>query len=388
MARHHIAQVIDNQLKRWDTWGNELPPVLVGGYDWQVWLNAQETRSFTYHTSYGTLTVRRELRKGAWYWYGYHAHGTKLRKIYLGKAEALTLHRLNEAIKKLARHQMQRNDLEGEGKEVRHTSSLLRTRLMVPSLPCHPIKRPRLLQTLQDAVSRSLTLLRAPAGFGKTTLLSQWANDSALSVAWLSLHEELNDPQCFLAYLVEALQPLCPGIGYATLNNHRIQSGSLVEALTGLVNELILLQDDCVLILDHYHVIAQQCIHNGLKFLLDNLPPHLHVMVATRSALPFSLARLYARGQVIEVRASALRFTHEETNAFLSVATDALSTETMMELDRQVEGWAAGLQMVAFVLQSGEASCFEGERPYGENRYVQAYLLEEVLHQLPAHIQT
>ena len=382
MARHHIAQIIDNQLRRRDSRGNELPPVLVGGYDWQVWLNAQETRSFAYQTAYGTLTVRRELRKGAWYWYGYHSHGAKLRKIYLGKAEALTLQRLNEAIKKLARYQMQSNDLEGEEREARHSSLLLKTRLVAPTPPCYPISRPRLLRTLQGAASRMLTLLCAPAGFGKTTLLSQWVNDTALPVAWLSLHEELNSPQRFLTYLVEALQPLCPGIGYAALNNHRIQSCALVEALAELVNELVLLKGESVLVLDNYHVIEQECIHDGLKFLLDNQPPHLHVMLATRSSLPFSLVRLYARGQVMEVRASALRFTDEETRAFLSTATDELSVEEMMELGRQVEGWAVGLQMVAFALQSGEA------RPDGENRYVQAYLLEEVLHRLPAHIQT
>ena len=387
MARHPIAQVIDDQLRRLDSWGNELPPVPVGGDDWQVWLNAQETRSFAYHTSYGTLTVRRELRKGAWYWYGYHSHGAKLRKVYLGKAETLTLHRLHEAIKKLARHQVQRNDRAEDRREVRHSPPLLRTRLLLPAPPRSPSGRPRLLRTLQDAASRSLTLLCAPAGSGKTTLLSQWAQHTALSVAWLSLHEELNDPQIFLAYLVEALQALCPGIGHAALHTYRMQSCSLLEALAELVNELLLLKSDSVLILDHYHLIELDCIHHALKFLLDNLPPRLHVMIATRSSLPFSPVRLYAQGQVIEIRASALRFTQEETRAFLSAATEELSTEEMMELDQQAEGWAVGLQMMASALQSGEVSP-AGGRHDGENRFVRAYLLEEVLHRLPAHVQT
>lgn len=386
MVRHQIAQVIDNQLRRWDSLGNELPAVPVGGHDWQVWLNAQETRSFAYHTPYGALTVRRELRKEAWYWYGYHSREAKLRKIYLGKAEALTPQRLHEAARKLARPQTQRNDLEEPRSEVRHSSTLLRTRLVVPSPPRFLISRPRLLQIVRDATSRSLTLLCAPAGFGKTTLLSQWANDTVLPVAWLSLHEELNDPHCFFAYLVEALQPLCPGIGYAALNTYRAQPCSLTEALTALVNELVLLKDDCLLVLDHYHAIERDAIHNGLKFLLENRPARLHLVVATRSALPFSPARLYAQGQVIEVRASALRFTQEETRAFLSAATDQLSAEEIGELDRQTEGWAAGLQMAASALQSGEAR-LDGERPGGENRYVRAYLLEEVLHRLPAHVQ-
>lgn len=387
MTRRPIAQIIDNQLRRRDSWGNELPPVPVDGYAWQVWLNAQETRSFAYHTSYGTLTVRRELRKGAWYWYGYHSQGAKLRKIYLGKAETLTLHRLNEAMKKLTRYQMPRNGLAGEGKEACHISPLLRTRLLVPSPPRSSINRPRLLQTLQDAASRAFTLLCAPAGYGKTTLLSQWAHHTTLPTAWLSLHEELNDPQRFLAYLVEALQPLCLGIGNTALNDYRKQSCSLVEALAGVVNELLLLKSESVLILDHYHVIEQACIHNGLKFLLDNLPPHLHVMVATRSSLPFSLVRLYAQGQMTEIRASTLRFTHEETRTVLSTVMDEPGTEEIKELDWQVEGWAAGLQIMAFALQAGEARP-DGDRRGGENRYVRAYMLEEVLHQIPTHLQT
>lgn len=387
MVRSPIAQIIDNQLRRWDAWGNELPPVLVDGHDWQVWLNAQETRSFAYHTSYGTLTVRRELRKGTWYWYGYHSHEAKLRKIYLGKTETLTLHRLNEAIKQLTRSQVQRDDLVGEKREVRHITPLLRTRLLVPAPPHSPISRPRLLQALQDAASRAFTLLCAPAGWGKTTLLSQWAKHTSLPIAWLSLHEDLNDPQRFLAYLVEALQPLCPGFGYAALNNHHAQICSLEETLAEFVNELALLQDEGVLILDHYHVIEQDCIHRSLKFLLDNLPPRLHVMVATRSALPFSPVHLYARGQAMEIRASALRFTPEETRAFLSAAIDGLSAEEIMELDQQVEGWAAGLQMMAFAFQSGE-TCPGGERRGREHRYMRAYLLEEVLYRLPAQLQT
>ncbi len=387
MVRRPIAQVIDNQLRRWDSRGNELPPLPVDGYDWQAWLNAQETRSFAYHTSYGTLTVRRELRRGAWYWYGYHSHEAKLRKVYLGKAEALTLHRLNEAIQKLARRQTQRNDLAGDLREVRHTPPLLKTRLLVPSPPRSPLSRPRLLQTLQDAAARSLTLLWAPAGFGKTTLLGQWAEQTALSVAWLTLHEELNDPQIFLAYLVEALQSLCPGTGYAALKRHRLEACSLEEALAEVINELVLLNGEGVLILDHYHAIEQECIHNGLKFLLDNLPARLHLMVAIRSALPFSPVRLYAQGQVMEVRAPALRFTWEETHAFLSAAVNKLRVEEMMELDRQVEGWAAGLQMATLALQSGAAHSEEDERG-GENRYVRTYLLEEVLQRLPTDVQT
>lgn len=301
------------------------------------------------------------------------------RKASAGKAEALTLQRFEETARKRTHPPIPQRTPPANSLD-----TFLRTKLLVPPLPPYAISRPHLLQ---QAASRTLTVLTAPAGYGKTTLLSQWAATSATPVAWLSLHEEENDPQSFLTALLAACQPFGPGIGPALVSLQHSERGFLTRPLSALINELVALTSEVTLILDNYQVITTPEIHHGLRFLLDHLPPQVHVMLATRTRLPFSLARFSVRGQVVEVGAEALRFSQEETDRLLSAVPLTLSSEDRVQLDRLAEGWPAGLHLLILALQAGES--LERINCSGPAYHaIHDYLVEEVLKQQPVPLQT
>ena len=238
------------------------------------------------------------------------------------------------------------------------TTPILRTRLFIPAGRPELVSRPRLLEQLDSGLDGQLTLVSAPAGFGKTTLLSEWALRRSHPVAWLSLDDGDNDPARFLAYLVAALQSVHPDIGdaaLAALQSPRPPSGDAV--LTALINEAVTLPAPSVLILDDYHLINAQAVHDSLTFLLDHMPPNLHLVVATRADPPIQLARMRARGQLAELRQSDLRFSAEEAATFLnSQAGTALSPADVAALEARTEGWIAGLQMAALAIGSQDLS--------------------------------
>jgi LuxR family maltose regulon positive regulatory protein len=260
------------------------------------------------------------------------------------------------------------------------------------------VQRPRLLERLDQGLIGRLILLSAPAGFGKTTLLSTWLADRGYLVAWVSLDPGDNDPLRFLSYVIAALQTIAPGVGQGAQALLRSpQLPPLESILTLLINELC---SPChvdtagqprILTLDDYHVIDAPAIHNTVAFLLDNLPPRLQVVIATRAdpLLPFS--RLRSRGQMLEVRADDLRFTAEETTLLLNqVAELNLSAEQIAILEARTEGWVAGLQMAALSLRGHPPDCVAQliQAFTGSHHYIMDYLLEEVLEQQPAEVQT
>jgi LuxR family maltose regulon positive regulatory protein len=272
-----------------------------------------------------------------------------------------------------------------------------------------------LLARLNEGLSRKLTLISAPAGFGKTTLLSEWLHDSRFTicdfglslakettthnpqfsnlnpqVAWLSLDEGDNDPTRFLTYFVAALQTIRPDMGQATLTALQSPQPPPLEALlTTLINELAELAGQTILVLDDYHLITTPHLHNSLAFLLDHLPPAVHLVITSRADPPLSLARLRVRNQLTELRAADLRFTPDEIATFLRQTIGlALSPEEISALAERTEGWAAGLQLAALSMQgrsdlSGFVSAFTGS-----HRFVLDYLVEEVLNRQPEAIQT
>ncbi len=393
MARHRIARVVNDQFIPLDASGSELSQIPVGTDAWFAWLNACESQSFAYHAASGTLTARRELRHGCWYWYAYRAQHGKLGKVYLGKAEGLSSQRLAEALKKLTVPHPARADGQNAGGDPLFPEQpmvLLTTKWVIPSSPPHLVTRPRLLQALQQGAARSLTLVCAPAGFGKTTLLGEWAASCGRSAAWLSLDEEDNDPRRFLAYLIGALQQAHPVVGDAIRNKCAVVSqGSLAEAMRVLLNELAALPTAVTIILDNYQVIEQKAIHAALKMALDHLPAHVHLVIASRHEPPFPLARLRASGQLIELRAAMLRFTREEVELWLTaVMKHAPGPGEITNLEQRTEGWIVGLQLAASALQEEHdlsrcvASCA------GNQRHILNYLLEEVLEPQPEHIQS
>ena len=227
---------------------------------------------------------------------------------------------------------------------------LLATKLYMPRLRPNMVSRPRLIERLSAGLHRKLTLISAPAGFGKSTLVSEWTLGLGRPVAWLSLDEGENDPTRFLTYLVAALQTIAPTIGEGALGALQSPQPPPTEALlVALLNDLITISDPFVLVLDDYHVLDAKAVDQALSFLIDHLPPHMHLVIATREDPHLPLARLRARAQLTEVRAIDLRFTPAEAAAFLNQAMGlTLSAEEIAALERRTEGWIAGLQLQHF----------------------------------------
>ncbi len=265
------------------------------------------------------------------------------------------------------------------------TDSLLATKLHVPRPRPHLVHRPYLIQRLQQGLERTLILLSAPAGFGKSTLLADWLASCAIPATWLSLEPQDNDPARFLSYLLAALQTCDPQLGVSgKALLHSLRPAALERMLTLLINSLQAMmtgdQEHVVLVLDDYHVITNRLIHFALCFLLEHLPPHLHLVLATREDPPLPLARLRGRGDLLELRAADLRFTHEETTTFLTeVMRLPLSAEESALLQVRTEGWITGLQLAACSLQGCDDPATFIATFSGSHHYVADYLLDEVL---------
>jgi LuxR family maltose regulon positive regulatory protein len=273
---------------------------------------------------------------------------------------------------------------------------LLKTKLYIP--PVRPgervVSRPRLLERLDQGIRSGckLTLISAPAGFGKTTLVSEWVHQADEPTAWLSLDESDSDPTRFWSYAIAALQTVCPGIGEATLtvlHAPRPQPLPIEALLIDLINEIVAAgSTPLFLVLDDLHVVTAPQIHEGVTFLLDHLPPHVHLILATRADPPWPLARLRARGEMTELRTRDLRFTLKEVTAFLNnVMGLGLSGADIATLDARAEGWIAGLQMAALSMR-GRTDAAGFLRAFsGSHRYILDYLTEEVLGRQAGDVQ-
>ena len=237
---------------------------------------------------------------------------------------------------------------------------------------------------------RKLTLISAPAGFGKTTLVSEWLADCERPVAWLSLDEGDNDPTRFLTYLVAALQTIASNIGAGVLAVLQAPQPPPTEViLTALLNEITTIPDHFILVLDDYHVIDSKPVDNALTFLLEHLPPQMHLVIATREDPHLPLARLRARGQLTELRAADLRFTPAEAAEFLNQVMGLnLSAEDIAALEARTEGWIAGLQLAALSMQGHQDVTSFIQSFTGSHHFVLDYLVEEVLQQQSESIQT
>ena len=267
---------------------------------------------------------------------------------------------------------------------------LLLTKLYVPLPRPNSVHRPRLIERLNEGMHCKLTLISAPAGFGKTTLVSEWVADCERQIAWLSLDKGDNDPQRFLTYLVAALQTLAPKIGAGVLAAlQSLQPPSIESILTVLLNEIAAIPDNFILVLDDYHLIDPQPIDQDLAFLLDHLPPQMHLVITTREDPSLPLPRYRVRGQSTELRAADLRFTPAEAADFLNrVMGLNLSAEDINALETRTEGWIAGLQLAALSLQGRQDATSFITSFTGSHHFVLDYLIEEVLHQQPESVQT
>jgi LuxR family maltose regulon positive regulatory protein len=266
--------------------------------------------------------------------------------------------------------------------------ALLRTKLYIPSVRPGLVSRPRLVDRLSAGSHRKLTLISAPAGFGKTTLVTEWVCGGAAEVAWISLDEGDNDPVQFLQYLIVALQQVDGNLGQTL--QQLLQSPQLPppeNLITPLINDLAAVDTALTLVLDDYHLITFPGVHHMVQFLLEHQPPTMHLVLSTREDPPLPLVQMRVRGQVTEIRERDLRFTLEEAAAFLNRTMGLdLSPETVEALEARTEGWIAGLQLAALALQedrdADRAPGFVADFA-GDDRYVMDYLVVEVLQRQP-----
>ena len=272
------------------------------------------------------------------------------------------------------------------------TSPMLETKVHVPSPRDSLVARPRLLERLNRITESKLTLVSAPAGFGKSTLLAEWLaipRDDGWLAAWLSIDEADKEPAAFWTYLIAALRTVVPDIGEGSISLLESPQLRIESVLAPLLNELAAMPDDVVLVLDDFHVIDAPAIEEGVAYLLDHLPGRMHLVIATRADPALPLARLRARGDLLEIRAADLRFTLEEASTYLSdVMGLRLGARDVAALEGRTEGWIAALQLAGLSMQGRDdvATFIAGFA--GDDRYIVDYLVEEVLQRQPDHVRT
>jgi len=398
-----------------------LRPLYEGDGWWPAWLMQQH--SFAFQGQQGHLNLLKEARKrGSDYWYAYRRLNQRTRKKYAGRTDDLTLAYLEELAGAFTNEtNSQARDrpsasliaisssrpmpepsvaLSETSRSLQfepHANELFEPKFRLPRLQATLVARERLWSRLDaglEAQSR-LLLLCAPAGFGKTTLLGQWLSLRRARlplVTWISLDSGDNDPLRFWRYMITACQRFYPGIGHESLAllasppSPAFGLPTLDAVLTLFLNELARSACSGMLVLEDYHLITEVRIHETLSFFIDHLPPDLHLLMLTRSEPPLPLLRWRARGELCELQATDLRFSAEETESFFQSGTLAsfLTNEFLHQVNERVEGWAAGLRLLALTLQGHEhsPSVFAGDQ-----RALQEYFVTEVLDALPLELQ-
>jgi LuxR family transcriptional regulator, maltose regulon positive regulatory protein len=272
---------------------------------------------------------------------------------------------------------------------VQEHDELIATKLNIPQIRLDHLGRSRLLDRLNQGMTQKLILVCTPAGFGKTTLLAHWATSTTASVAWLSLDPQDNDPVQFWRYVVSALDRICGGLAERVRPLLNASSVIVSEGVvTALVNEFQGAPKDSVLVLDDYHVINSGLIHEGMAFLIDNVPPQLHIIISSRSDPPLAVARLRGRGQLAELRVADLRFTLAETSALMQERWGLeLTADVLAALERRTEGWGVGLHLAALSLrETADPDAFVAALGR-THRYILDYLSEEVLERQAEHVR-
>jgi len=268
-------------------------------------------------------------------------------------------------------------------------SPLIQTKLHHPRVAGELIERPRLLAYLNERSDRPFTLVSAPAGYGKTTLLTQWLDQVPYQAAWLSLDENENSLIGFLTYFVAAIQILFPASCSTTRSLlTTAQTPSLDYLTTTLVNELADLPEEFLLVLDDYHLITDKEIQQLISTLMQHAPPPLHLVIASRRDPPFPLARLRATQRLAEIRTNDLRFTPDEVQSYLKLCLGAdISPEIVTVLAERTEGWAVGLRLACLSLRDQEDYAGFLEMFQGTQQYIMEYLVDEILSHQPQPVQ-
>jgi len=270
---------------------------------------------------------------------------------------------------------------EGDPLSQEQSNNLLQTKFYIPPTRPNHIPRPRLLDLINSRSEHAVSLVSAPAGYGKTTLISHWLKETRIPSAWLSLDEGDNDPIRFMQYLFSALLPICPTIKDDNLPMLMgLQPSQFENAINLLVNALASVSDPFVLVLDDLHVISSKTVLSLVSHFVENLPPRMQLVMLTRTDPPIPLARLRARDQLLDIRADALRFTQEESAAFLNEAMGLhLTAGDISAMEKRTEGWIASLQLAALSMRGSKDIHAFVSAFTGSHHYVMDYLVEEVL---------
>ena len=390
--RRAIPSVKGERLYRSET---DRDPIVVGTPAWYDWL--EQHTAFTFVDRVGTFTARKSiLRTKGSYWKGYCRRQGKLYRIHLGHSHALTLERLQTAARAFAgepkdvssrqsaAYRLPMHTFPRIALTVDHPMALMQAKLYRPRNRSDLISRARLLDRLNAGLSGNVTLVSAPAGFGKTTLLAQWLQTIDRPTAWLSLDEHDNEPRVFVQSLTAALQSAFSEAFQATASLLEApQFPSVDHVVTLFINDLADVPDDVILVLDDYHLMRNREIHTFLDQLIEHLPHQLHLVLVTRSDPPLPLARWRAQGHLNDLRPTDLRFTLEETEAFLTRELGSVAAhESAAALEERTEGWIAVLRLAALSLRStsDRATFMERLRSYPD-RSISSYLVEEILSQ-------
>jgi len=264
---------------------------------------------------------------------------------------------------------------------------LLSTKLYIPRDPVYLVSRDRLLAKLARTLTSKLTVVTAPPGFGKTTLVGDWIRKQCVAAAWVSLDQGENDALRFWKYVIAAFDGLMPGVGKKARSLLQPSVAFSVEQMVAwLLNDLFEVQDEMVLVLDDYHVIENEEVHRSLLFFLERLPEQVHVCLISRKDPPFPIGRLRAKGQCLQIEISEIKFTMEEISAYWSLQAEGPpSQETLRLLAQRTEGWIAGLQLAMLSQSAGQGVKLRDFT--GNHRYVADYLMEEVFAHLPERVQ-
>lgn len=363
----------------------------VGSSDWFAWL--ETITIFVVDEPSGRIIVRKERRANGWYWYAYHHHDGHARRAYLGKSTNMTALRLRDAASSLlGTDPPPYATALAPPRTRKHTSPpLIMTKFAIPPQRAVLLVLPHAIDRLQQVFDYPLTLLSAPAGFGKTTLLTQWVSVARFPVAWISLDADDNDPARFWAYLQAACARLVPGMQHHLERAQQTAPTRPAQMmLTALSGALAANAEPVVLVIDDYDVVDEDnaAIHDELAYLVEFLPPQAHLIIVSRAARGLPLARLRVHGQLNEVRADDLRFTIEEGALLLACMGIVLREEELAMLDRQIAGWVTGWQLAALSLQHCDDPARWIGTFNGSHHYITDFLTDAVLKQLSADVLT
>lgn len=385
--------------------------------DWLQWL--EQHHAFAFFGQNGHLNLLKERRKrgGEGYWYAYQRDKRHIIKRYIGRNEQVTMQRLEEVAAILAADEAARTESNATCTSSLPSSTQLQTveafdtttqfaplllsKLQLPRLQKSLLPREHLLTLLDRGVERKLTLIAGPAGYGKTTLVGQWiaarsADTDAHYIGCVTLDEGDNDPLRFWRYVVAACQKFRPDFGKETLEllrAHRLLPfKSLEMMLTILLNELARLEHSCVLVLDDFHVISSTVVTKTLNFFLEHLPSSMHLLLLIRGDPPFSLTRLRASNELIDIYPPMLAFSLEETRAFFEQELSiTLPNRILQQVCKRIDGWPTALRLLTRELQSFVINTQEIEQALtvfaGSNWSIRDYFLNEVLRTLPIEQQ-